>query len=573
MKLKTSFFEAPVLKKNLLRFSPVWAVYIIIGLLVLSNAPGSIYSRLAEDLSGFTGQGMVLIVFLYAAITALLVFGDLFNSRLCNALHAMPLRRENWFITNFISGILFGLLPNLLFSLLLATMLDGLWFIAFLWLGGVMLQYIFFFGLMTLCVMSTGNRFAAMTTYGLLNFVAMELYWVVSDLFLPLLNGVRLQDWQFMQFTPVVQVMNFDNMLPIVHSCLPDCLYYDRGGRSRVCIYEFLGFGEGWGYLWVIAGIGLVLAGLALLLYRRRNLECAGNFAAIIPVKWLISICGSLGCGMVFRAFAYNSGKMEYFMLLLGTVVGFFLCRMLLQRKVKVFDKKGLITVIALVLILFICIGLCAIDALGIERYIPKQERVEKVLISDRYVINSMGYYQFDPYYHNKYIILEDPQDIANILQAHEDLLQVSPDTPSRYTDPIHIQYQLKSGRIVTRSYRMPLTGKAYQILNPYFKAPSYIFGADSLPELLDGFRGMFCQGYAVPLSMAKQFLSALWTDASNGLLVQDYSHHTEQDSVYVELGWKNEAGDTQWRNITVWENAKESWSLIQSFLAQQETT
>ena len=41
MKSRTSFFNMTVLKKDLLRFAPVWAVYLIAGLLVQSVMLGA----------------------------------------------------------------------------------------------------------------------------------------------------------------------------------------------------------------------------------------------------------------------------------------------------------------------------------------------------------------------------------------------------------------------------------------------------------------------------------------------------------------------------------------------------
>ena len=40
-------------------------------------------------------------------LTAQLLFGDLYHSRLCNALHAMPVTREGWFLTHSAAGLAF----------------------------------------------------------------------------------------------------------------------------------------------------------------------------------------------------------------------------------------------------------------------------------------------------------------------------------------------------------------------------------------------------------------------------------------------------------------------------------
>ena len=260
-----------VLKKDLLRFAPVWAVYLIAGLLVQSVMLGANQYDMSQNLANFLGRAMALVNCGYAIVVALLLFGDLFSSRLCNALHAMPLRRENWFLTHFTAGILFSLLPNLVLTGVFAFFLQQLWYTAFLWLGATMLSYLFFFGLATLTVMATGNRFAALTVYALLNFVSLEVYWVIYELIVPTLYGVRLPVDGFAAFSPVVWLLSVDTPLySLTWMDASDVPAVIPPGYHRGDAYKLAGFGDQWGYLFLIAAVGLACAVGALLLYRRR---------------------------------------------------------------------------------------------------------------------------------------------------------------------------------------------------------------------------------------------------------------------------------------------------------------
>ena len=125
MQSKTSFFNKTVFKKNLTRFAPVWGLYLL-GLLLWmmmlyadefagdGGAQGYWFAdHMAEQI-----QMMAFVNLIYAPVVAALLFGDLYNSRMCNALHAMPLRRESWFLTNVVSGLVFSLLPTAVTALL-----------------------------------------------------------------------------------------------------------------------------------------------------------------------------------------------------------------------------------------------------------------------------------------------------------------------------------------------------------------------------------------------------------------------------------------------------------------------
>ena len=117
MRSKTSFFNKTVFKKNLTRFAPVWVVYAL-GLCVFfimqysSETSYSEYNKLLGFVNRFS-RDMVAVSMTwnlaYALLVAQLLFGDVYNSRMCNALHAMPLRRECWFVTNAVSGLVYSL--------------------------------------------------------------------------------------------------------------------------------------------------------------------------------------------------------------------------------------------------------------------------------------------------------------------------------------------------------------------------------------------------------------------------------------------------------------------------------
>ena len=109
MKSVTSFFDLHTVRKDVTRFAPLWGIYLIGGILIMltsmtSNRPYYTAQNVTETLAGFS-----IVNMLYAGLVALLLFGDLFNSRLCNALHAMPLRRETWFVSHVVSGLAFSI--------------------------------------------------------------------------------------------------------------------------------------------------------------------------------------------------------------------------------------------------------------------------------------------------------------------------------------------------------------------------------------------------------------------------------------------------------------------------------
>ena len=104
MKSKTSFFNTSLLRRDLVRYAPAWVLYGVFLVLIfagnlLDNTPTGIARTLGESVQYFS-----ILNLIYAMLCAQLLLGDLHNTRMCNALHALPIRRESWFLTHLAAG-------------------------------------------------------------------------------------------------------------------------------------------------------------------------------------------------------------------------------------------------------------------------------------------------------------------------------------------------------------------------------------------------------------------------------------------------------------------------------------
>ena len=144
MKSRTSFFNKTALRKDILRYSPIWALYTIFLLLALFGMADYSRETIARDVVDFL-KAMAWINLFYGGICGVFLFMDLFNGRLCNALHAFPIRREGWLTTHIVAGVLFSLVPNLLVTGISALILWEYAYMALIWLAISTLQYLFFF--------------------------------------------------------------------------------------------------------------------------------------------------------------------------------------------------------------------------------------------------------------------------------------------------------------------------------------------------------------------------------------------------------------------------------------------
>lgn len=548
MKSRTSFFDTAVLKKNITRFAPAWALYLVLMLMILglmaSSDSGLWY---ADDMATIL-QVMPVINFFYALLVAQLLFGDLYNSRMCNALHALPLRREGWFITNVVSGLLFSIVPNAVMAVLSIALCGTLWLLPGAWLLCVTVQYLFFFGVAVLSAYLVGNRFAMALVYIILNGFSLIAYWLADSLYIPALYGIVLEDQIFLTLSPVVKMSGaFDYLYVTIHQI--------RGAYSGVT--GSWSFGEGWGYLGICAAIGIAAMVLALAVYRKRHLECAGDFVAVKslgPVFLVLyTLCGGACCHGFFDLFL---GEDSGIYLFIGLTIGFFTGLMLLERQVRVFRKKNLLGFAALALVFYGTVLAAQVDLLGIVRWVPRANNVESVSIT------TGGSH----YYMDNGLTLREAGDIEKILSVHQaGVTNRQWDTNGRPDVRLELTYEMKSGLRRSREYSIDVATDAGRILESYLSRPEAVLrGLDE--------RGTFSEAHfydsdtviSDPAVLAKLY-AAIQADCQAGDLAQDWNFHQDaNNSRYVGLRWTYTDGSHYYKELIFWDDCENIMAWIE---------
>lgn len=414
MQSKKSLFHKAAFRKNMTRFAPVWVLYtlfcsLLLILMYASEASGDRCYWFGYNLI-YLGNAASFLNLIYALLVAQLLFGDLYNSRMCYALHALPLRRESWFVTNIVSGLTFSLLPTLVAALvslplLAGSIFVGAWRLAFLSLLMVNLQFVCYFGLAVFSAMCVGNRFSMVAGYGLLNAGSEIAYWAVSTMYTPLLRGV---------LTPTSLAQSLS---PIWQTSQHFYEYSDYTTLSAAARAANLPLShmtatftpnDQWWRLWVMAGVGLLFLAAALLLYRKRPLECAGDAVAFPFLKPVFQVLCTLFivviCQYVLAGMNDLPDSLTYGILVLTLAIGWFIGKMLVARSTRVFGRKNWYGLGILALVLALSFTGTYFDIFGIVDRLPNPEKVESVSLS-------LGY---SPYH-----TLEDEESLELVTRLH----------------------------------------------------------------------------------------------------------------------------------------------------------
>ena len=395
----------------------------------------------------------------YGVLCAMAVFGYLYNNRSACMMHALPLRRETLFGTQYLAGLSFALLPNLVVAgITLAVELPlvaqkcwgtslaslGIWLLV---QSGVCL---FFFSFASFCAMFTGHILALPAFYGILNMLAyvlnMLINGVLSDFFFGLsmhsgrgsaLAQILTPIWpltEAVEWDPVQETVN--GMTATTGESVPAEPRYRSRLRRRRC-----GAG-GAGPCWC-TGSGR---------WSRR-----GTWS---PCAWCgpsflygVAFCSGLCFGVYTIAFFGWRNRLSLAVcVVVWAVVGYFVARMLLCKSFRVLKYwKG--AAASFVVMAVLCVA-CLTDVMGITAWVPQADEVASVDVDCR--IN----YPYDSGDSTRYQVT-DPGQIEKIVALHQAVLdhRDTVDTSSSHYQAgeeytrLDVTYTLNDGRTVRRCY------------------------------------------------------------------------------------------------------------------------
>lgn len=457
MRSGTSFFNAALFRKTFLRFWPIWALYTAGWTLVLPlrlwadamrrsawTAP-ELSEHLQNAVNGIPGllEPGVPLAAGAGLVCAMAVFSYLYSSRSACMMHALPLRREALFLTQYLAGLSFLLLPQLaVFALTAATEAAlgclALWPLV-QWLLVQSGLCLFFYSFAVFCAMFTGHLAALPVFYGVLNilaFVMTSLTEAECSLFLYGFQSFPSPVWEFADYlSPPIALsravsLTYQNEIPSLYQ------------PGLVAVY---------------AAVGAALAIAALLLYRSRHIESAGDVVAVKLVrplfKYGVALCAGLSGGMFsYQLLSGLSSLTLMGWILFWGLVGYFAAEMLLRKSFRVLPAwKGAVPLAAAIVFLSLSVHY---DWYGFEDRVPQADQVTAVTLNG---LHSAPYDDGQ----GRGLTLEDPEQIALVLQLHRAALALEEENREEESDPqgyteylyLDLHYELADGTALERGY------------------------------------------------------------------------------------------------------------------------
>lgn len=417
---RKGWFSLTLFRKNWSRFWPLAVGYGVVQFFLLpmnfitemgyairtgGNRSGWVAGEL---ISGAIWSGPLGLIF--GLLAAMALFSYLMNNRPVGLFHALPIRREGLFLTNWVTGLSFFLLPNAAVTLITLAA-EGVFGVLRLgltlrWFALHTVIAMFFFCFAVCCAMFTGHILALPVFYGVLNGLVAGLSMLVDNAMDVLLVGYAGNDlfrstltrwctplWQLMD-----KIQSYDQV---------EGVYYTAPGTTVAL-----------GYCLVL---GAAFTLIAVVAYQHRQLERAGDVVTVGWVRpvfqWGVGICAGLALGTIlYENFFRRQGAWAFVATVtLCTVLGAFVARMFLKKTLRVF-AEGWKSCAPVGLCMLLLLGGARADFFGYQKWTPDPALVESVYLGN------LGSSPYDSGHSN--VELTDPALIQEIVAIHGELVK-----------------------------------------------------------------------------------------------------------------------------------------------------
>ena len=472
MRSATSFFDKTLFRSQLKHTWPLWLGYTALWLFLV---PVTLFSELSAYQGGYSAadasylllntgvRGGIFISFVFGLFFAMLAFSHLTQSRATNGFHALPVRRETIFLTAYLTG-LFCQLSTILVTFLLGAAVSAplhlsFWSVTGAAMGSAMLEAVFFYSFAVLCMMMTGQILAAPVFYFVGNILVPGMEYLLRNFagnFLYGYSGHTDVALGFLSPPLYMYTMCTEVAIASIETCESDSYYvtaYALEHRSFMILAAY-------------ALAGLVIALIALLLYRTRKSEMTGSTVAFpwaTPIfKYGVAFCTAVALGQFLYYFLFGQYRSSGNDSLPGTIlcmvaaglVGYFVAEMLIKKSFRVFraGAKGAAIVAGALVLLGVAMSF---DLTGYEKRVPDESEIESAFYTFSGMTN---------------VTTDDADTIRRLTAAHRaiaknrneqariaDAWDADTLSQSDYGDiePFHLRltYYLKDGSQLSRSY------------------------------------------------------------------------------------------------------------------------
>ena len=282
-------------------------------------------------------------------------------------------------------------------------------------------------------------------------------------------------------------------------------------------------------------------------------------------ITYLVVFVGMTVFGFFFQTFKSDSKAFLIIGMVIGTLITFFITKVVMARSVKIFNMKNLKSLGVYVVIAALFTAFTVFDITGISKRLPKLDQVESV--SCEYMFAG---YEMDSFASGSFQGLSDigklssPYVINKVYELHKYVIEnelYRQERPVNYyysssattsymesgnmvlAEDVKFVYKYKNGSEFRRSFQFALDDKAAELINDIVTDPDYkaaLTLSDKIDENLydDAYASISCKGEPVILSdpdELKKVVEAYDEDVYNSNYIDIYNRIVSGEDMSAE--------------------------------------
>ena len=547
MKNKNVFGISPALLRENLKlcwYLPALAfvLYFFAGIFpIIINLPdlSSVTDYIEESLNNYNITYPVYMAGI-PLVAAMLMMSFFHKPSKALAMHSQPYSRAKLFNSHVLAGWIMCILPVFLMAMLYLNFMKDIYTFrdVIRWLASSIGIITFFYGMYIFAGSLTGNSAMHLLLSGLFFVIVPVLLILVSTYCESYINGfVSLPDYvsdAMRCFNPLIMMLTegMNNVAAV-----------------RTTITYLI--------------LGLLFIGAGSMAYRLAKLENVGDSIIFRTVEeiitYLVVFVGMTIFGFFFQSFDESSKGVLILGMVTGTLITFFVTKVVIARSVKIFNLKNLKSLVIYVVIAAVFTAFTVYDISGISRRLPKLEQIRSVNCEYMFDGYEMDYFAYGSFRELSDVAeITSPTVIGKVYQLHKYIIEN--DLPcelqraARYdmydsegqTVPIEyvsFEYEYKNGSEFKRRFYLALDDKTVELINDIVTDADFkkaIALSDKIPSELydDSFAAVEYGGDTVIISSTseiKKIIEAYDRDVYNSSYMDIYKHTVSDDRLSAD--------------------------------------
>ena len=401
--------------------------------------------------NGSYNFGLAVFIVIFGILAGVTGFNYLHSKIKQDFFISLPVKKSQWFIINYISGLLIFAVPFVVFSLI--SLVIGKVYLGSLLTGALVKEsllsilaglafYLIVYNVTVLAMTLTGNLVTALLAGGVISVYGLLIVALSTGL-----ASTFFETWSYHNTAA------YENILAYITPVGLIAMIVDSSFMNGTAVKTLLS-------LIIVLGVTFALSYVCCTHYAAEKAESALSYKKTAPfIKLFITVPTAIGITFLVTTIMHGSKSNAVWWIVISvisTLIISAVIEFIYSHDIKlVFKRKG-ITLFSLAAVIAV-LAVFKFDLLGYDSWVPKNERIESAYIVDSDISSYLGYYDyiFNDYNRNglSHLASSNPENIKIITDFAKEAVNSKVDAYDMQYTSTTVVYNLKNGKKAYRTY------------------------------------------------------------------------------------------------------------------------